>query len=352
MPILFRWLFYGCLSRVLSTMAALIAIYLIIEIFDKTRYLGHGLDVPLLIEYLLLKTPFMIGEFLPIMLLIGASVYIAEISHHHELSAMRAAGLGIDKLLAPLLSVAAVAALFGFILSEWITPLTNQRLDVIEQVHVHNQPMPSHGVQWLKEEHRFFRLTPLGENNFSLLMLETDAQGRWLQRMDASRAYYQAGEWVLMDVHISEPEATEGMHLHYREKVTIPSQVTPQTAAPPKPQYMRFGELYRYTDNLEKAGLATSNFTFTLNRKIAGPLACIIMMLFAIALCVNMGSRLTATSWGLIGAISLGLMFYVFGNASFMLASGEDLPAAYAAWLPNLLFGGLAGFLLLHREGK
>lgn len=352
MPILFHWLFYGCLSRVLSTMAALIAIYLIIEVFDKARYLGQGLTTPLLIEYLLLKTPFMMAEFLPIMLLIGASVYIAEISHNHELAAMRAAGLGVDKLLAPLLSVAAVTALFGFVLSEWVTPVTNQRLDVIEQIHVHNQSPPSHGIQWLKEEQRFYRLTPLGNDNFSMLLLETDAQGKWRKRMDAARAFYRDGTWVLLNVHISEPEASEGMRLRHEKRVTIPSRVTPQTAAPPKPQYMRFSELYRYTDNLERAGLATSSFTFTLNRKLAAPLACIIMMVFAIALCANMGSRLAATSWGLIGAIALGLMFYVFGNASYMLASGEELPAAYAAWLPNLLFGGLAVFLLLHREGK
>lgn len=352
MPILFRWLFYGCLSRVVSTMAALIAIYMIIELFDKTRYLGQGLSIQLLTEYLLLKTPFVVGEFLPIMLLIGASTYIAEVSHHHELASLRAAGLGMEKLLAPLLSVAAIAALFSFILGEWITPVTNQRLDVIEQVHIHNKSISSHSTQWFKEGNNFYRLTPLDKNTFSLLMLETDGNGKWLKRLDASRAYYGNGQWILKDVHISNPESVEGMHIKHQEQLTIPSQVTPQTASPPKPQYMQFGDLYRYSSSLEKAGLTSNTFVFTLNRKLAAPLACFIMVIFAIALCANMGSRIAATSWGIVGAITLGLMFYVFSNASHMLASGEHLPATYAAWLPNLLFGGLAFFLLLHREGK
>jgi lipopolysaccharide export LptBFGC system permease protein LptF len=65
---------------------------------------------------------------------------------------------------------------------------------------------------------------------------------------------------------------------------------------------------------------------------------------------MNMGSRLAARSFGLAAAIALGLMFYVFSNASGMLAGGERLPPAYAAWLPILFFGGIAGFLLMHRE--
>jgi len=136
MPILFRWIFAGCLSRSLATMAALLAIYVIIEAFDKARYLGNGLTPSLLIEYLLLKSPFMISEFMPIMILLAASIYLIELSHHQEIVAVRSAGLGINKLLTPLLSVAILGSLLSFAIGEWITPATNQRLDIIEQVHI------------------------------------------------------------------------------------------------------------------------------------------------------------------------------------------------------------------------
>ena len=115
---------------------------------------------------------------------------------------------------------------------------------------------------------------------------------------------------------------------------------------------MKFLELYHYTESLKQAGLSTTSFVFTLHRKFAAPAACLIMVLLAMALCTNMGSRIAATSWGLVSAITLGLLFYVLGNASGLLAGGERLPAAYAAWLPILFFGGLTGFLLIHKEGK
>ena len=352
MPTLFRWLFYGYLERALGTMIAMLAIYVIIELFDKSRYLGSGMDFSILIEYILLKIPFMISEFMPIILLISASIYVSEISHHQELAAIRAAGLGINKLLIPLLSIGLLAALLNIAIAEWVTPTTNQRLDTIERVNIHKRADPHRGIQWLKDGHRFYRLAPLTNDRFSMLMLQTDEKGAWVKRMDAAQAYYANGKWILSDVHISQPSAEEGMQLIHKERVTFASAVGPDSADPPSPRHMRFSELYRYAKNLERAGLSAGSFVLTLNQKLSTPVACIIMVLLAVALSMNMGSRISATSWGLISAISLGLLFYVFGNASALLAGGERLSAAYSAWLPNLVFGGLAGFLILHREGK
>lgn len=352
MPTLFRWLFYGFLGRALGTMVALLAIYAIIEIFDKTRYLGNGMTTTLLIEYLLLKTPYMISEFMPVILLVSASIYVSEISHHQELAALRAAGLGVNKLLMPLISVGLLAALLNFAIGEWVTPTTNQRLDVIERVNVHNMPDQHRGIQWLKDGQRFYRLAPLTNGRFSMLMLETDAKGGWVRRIDAASAYYEGGKWMLGNVHISKPSATEGMELEHKDELSFASQVGPDTADPPSPKHMQIIELARYARNLERAGLAASGFVLTLHQKIAAPFACLVMVLLAVALSMNMGSRISATSKGLIAAIVLGLTFYVLGNASSLLANGDKLPAAYAAWLPNLIFGGLAGFLMLHKEGK
>ncbi|MDX8404178.1 MAG: LptF/LptG family permease [Mariprofundaceae bacterium] len=352
MPTLFRWLFYGYLGRALGTMIAMLAIYIIIEVFDKARYLGHGMDSALLVEYILLKIPFMVSEFMPVILLVSATVYVSEISHHQELAALRAAGLGINKLLTPLISIGILAALFNFAIGEWVTPTTNQRLDVIERVNVHNRPDTHRGIQWLKDGNRFYRLTPLTNNHFAMLLLETDAHGAWSKRMDAAQARYTDGTWFLNDIHISKPSLTEGMELQQKKQLSFTSEIGPDTADPPSPKHMQFIELIRYAQNLERAGLTSSGFVLTLHKKFAAPIACIIMVLLAVALSMNMGSRISATSKGLVGAIVLGLLFYVLGNTGTLFANGEKLPAAYAAWLPNLIFGGLAGFLILHREGK
>ncbi|MDQ6958591.1 MAG: LptF/LptG family permease [Mariprofundaceae bacterium] len=354
MPALFRWIFLGCLGRVVATLVTLLAIFMIAEAFDKARYLGHGLTTSLMVEYLLLKIPFMVGEFMPVILLLATSIFIAELSRNHELVAMRAAGLGVNKIIMPLLAVATLAAGITFIVGEWIAPVTNQRLDTIDRINIHHRPDTRQGIQWLKDGRRFFRLQPLGkqsgEQQFHLVMLKTDDAGHWKERVDAARASYHDGVWSLTDVDISHPRE-DGMSLSHLAHLQLAAGTGPDTADPPSPRYMRFFELMRYAKNLEQAGLASANFHFSLQRKLAVPALCLVMVLLATALCMRMGSRLGAASWGIAASIGLGLGAYVTGSATQIAAAASYLPPGFAAWLPDIIATGLTGFLLLHQEG-
>lgn len=339
------------MSRALLTMAALLAIYIIIESFDKVRYLDHGLTNSLMIEYILLKIPFMISEFMPIIVLVGASAYLVELSRNHEVAAIRAAGLGINKLLIPLLAVAFLASLLSFIIGEWITPTTNKRLDSIENIHIKQQKSATQGIQWLKDGQQFFRLTPLRDNNFSVTVLEVDHHGGWLKRIDAASGKYAGSRWHLSDVSIITPSPDREVVHEQLESITIESTVGPETAELPRARHMSFAELYHYISDLEHAGLSADTYTYTLHRKLSAPLACLLMVVLATALCLHNSSRNSSISGGIALAISLGLLFYVIGNASGLLASGDHIPAAYAAWLPTLAFGGLGLYLLIRKEG-
>jgi len=351
MPVIFRWIFSGCLNRSLFTMAVLLSIYIIIESFDKARHLGHGLSTHLMIEYIVLKIPFMISEFMPIIVLVGASIYLIELSRHHEVVAVRAAGLGINKILIPLLTVATLAAMLSFVIGEWVTPTTNKRLDTIERVHIQHKQADKQGIQWLKDGHRFFRLTALTEQQFALTMLETDQQGNWIKRIDSAKAHYTQGVWQLTNAHISSPSSNQGMQMQQQERYSIRSSAGPETMVLPKARYMRVKQLYHYTRNLEHAGLSNSAYNYALHKKFAAPFSCLLMVILAAALCLHSGDRSGGASWGLILTIAIGLSYYILGNASYLLASSEHLPASFAAWLPSLIFGGLAIFLLLRKEG-
>ncbi|MDX8406093.1 MAG: LptF/LptG family permease [Mariprofundus sp.] len=339
------------MSRSLVTMSALLAIFIIIESFDKARFLGHGLDAGLLIEYMLLKTPFMISEFMPVIVLIGASVYLMDMSRHQEVAALRAAGLGINKILMPLSAVALLAAFTSFTIGEWVTPVTNERLDNIEKVHIQHQKSSQQGIQWLKDGRRFFRLTPLGEQQFALLMLKTDAQGGWLQRIDSPRANYNNGNWHLSQARVSSPSTDQVMHVETLENLDIASPTGPETANLPQPGHMDFAQLYQYIGDLKHAGLGADTYVYALHRKFSAAFACLLMVIMAAALCLHSGSRTSSASWGLALSISLGLLFYIIGNAAYLLAGSSRIPPAFAAWLPSMVFGGSALFLLLKREG-
>ncbi len=287
---------------------------------------------------------------MPVIVLLGMSMLLLELSLHHEVVAMRAAGLGLRRMLPPLFAVALVAAIFAFCLQAWVTPQTNRRLDEMERVYVHHKAKSHSGVQWIRDGQRMWKLRPLDGRSFSLMVLEVDEQGRWLRRLDARRAHYQAGVWRMEDVHISCPDAQTGMSLEHRSRMSLASSVGPDASEPPRPGHMYLPDLVRYVRLLADAGMRNSSYLYALHHKFSAPLGCLVMVLLAAALCMNMGSRLAGRSLGVGVTIALGLSFYALGNVTAILATSERLPAVFAAWMPFSFFAGLGGFLLMHRE--
>ncbi len=351
MKVLFRWLFLSSFERVFAIAVAVTLIFMIGESIDKARYLGDGMDVPLLFEYLILKSPFMISELMPVIVLIGVSIYVLEISHYHELVALHASGITFVSILKPLLAVGAAFGMLMFAAGEWLEPWVNPKLNEIERVHIEKEEALKQGVQWLHEDNTFIRLTPLTQHYFAMLMVKRDAQGLWQERIDASKAFYADGQWHLERVYLSQPNASGGFATQYYPSLQIASELSPQTVAAPDPRDMRWLELYRFEKALADAGLESRQYLYRLYKKIAAPLSCIIMVLLAYSLCASKGERIGSTSRGLMLAISTGVLYYVTNSAIEVLATGGELPVLYAVWLPNLLFLGLSGYLLLKQEG-
>jgi len=351
MPVLFRWIFLSSLMRFAGVTLAIVTIFLIAESFDKSRFVGQTMSLSVLAEYLMLKIPLMISDFMPVVVLIASAIYITEISHHHELVAMRSSGVGLAFVLKPLLAAAACAGLFTFAMGEWVEPMTNARLATIERVNVQGKPLVSQGVQWLREGEQLVKLTPLTSKYFALMALKTDKQGAWLQRIDADKASYSQGQWQMEKAIISAPDADQGLLISVQDNFALATSISPTTVAPLSPRDMPWLDLLQFSRDLAAAGLASAEYVFQLHRKIASPFACLVMVILAYSLCANMGSRISANSQGIALAVVIGFVFYVFSSTVFMLAASIQLPIAFAAWWPNVMFAGFAGYLLLAKEG-
>ncbi len=351
MTTLFRWILFSTLVRVAAITLAVVILFMVGESIDKSRYLGQGLDVGLLTEYLILKVPFMISEFMPVIVLIAVAIYILEMSHHHELVALRAAGISFVRLLMPLLSTGALAGLFMFAVGEWVEPVVNKRLNYIEQVHIQKKHNLKQGVQWMSDGNDLLRLMPLTPPYFSVLLIQRDGQGRWQQSLNASKGMYRQGQWHLEDVYVSQRNLDTGFSTQYREHMVIPFSLGPETIAAPSPRDMRWLELYQYERVLAHAGLSSSEYLYQLQRKLAAPLSCLIMVILAYSLCSSMGERTGANTKGIIAVIVIGLTFYVVSSAIRVYVIGEAIPVVFGAWLPNILFLGVAVYLLLAKEG-
>ncbi len=350
MPILFRWQFHALLVHLFLTQAALLSIFVIIEGFDKSRLLGHhGMTGSVMVEYILLKAPFMVAEFMPLTLLIASVVHLLQMARHREIVVLRACGLGIGKVAAPMVAVAIVAIMVTLLFDEWVTPITNVRLNYIERVHVHGQQIADQRKRhWYRDGNRFFRVEPLSGERVALLVIDTDDRGRWLRRIDSSEARYRDGVWQMRGVVISTPDNAQGVSVTRLDEMRLPAGKGSVRSRQAWPNEMNAWQLWRFAQRLRALGMENSGYRYALQRKLAQPLSCLLMVLVALAFCSEPRSGRGGGDYrGMVAAVVFGLLFYISGNATSMLAGGGRLPAEFAAWLPNLVYGGLALFIFL-----
>ena len=113
-------LFIGTIAVVLMFLANTLIAYAQ-EVFSR--------NIPLVsvLQYLMLKVPQTLNMTLPVGVTLASSLAISRLSRESELTAMRAAGISIKRVLLPFFAVGIAVSLLSFYLAEFVTPKTEAR---------------------------------------------------------------------------------------------------------------------------------------------------------------------------------------------------------------------------------
>ncbi len=106
-------------------MAAFIAIYLLIDFFEKIdNFLEKGKSMGLVIKFFLLNIPFIIDQMSPVCILLTGVVTLGILNHSNELIALKAGGIPLRKITAPIIAAALGFTLLFLAMSQFILPRT------------------------------------------------------------------------------------------------------------------------------------------------------------------------------------------------------------------------------------
>jgi lipopolysaccharide export system permease protein len=119
-------------------------------------------------------------------------------------------------------------------------------------------------------------------------------------------------------------------------------------AEPNAPEEMRYFELGRYIDALARSGSDTKKLRVDHALKLAVPFTCIVVALFGAPLALS--SPRAGNAWGVAVSLGTTFVFLLLVQLTKAVGAGGVLPSTFAAWLPNLLFGGAAAWLLKRAE--
>src|SRR3989475_5731025 len=125
---------------------------------------------------------------------------------------------------------------------------------------------------------------------------------------------------------------------------TLRETPTALLAEPKAPDEMRYAELGRYVDALARSGSDTRNLVVERALKIAIPFTCLVIALFGAPLAMT--NPRSWAAWGLAVSLATTFIFLLLVQLSKAIGAGGLLPPTFAAWFPNLLLAGVAGWLV------
>lgn len=340
----------------------LIAFSLIFIIFDLFDNLSDFLDghTPLskIAWYYVVLLPSVLVFIVPISLLLAVLYSLSSLTKNNELTAMRACGISLVRLMVPFAAVGLLASIGIFAVNEAIAPDAAYWCRKFVSEQTRSDPKAVHTAELALHKdnaNRFWYIQSFDTRDFSMDKVEViqmRPDGTEDYKLQAEKARWMDGYWVFYDLSVQRydregnrlgaPQFTYAQEMtDYLEKpVDFLSEVKP-------PEFMSSVELLRYIRvNQHHEKEVINRRMMDLHFRLAQPWTCLIVTLLGIPFGNHTGRKGALRGF----MLSLGLFFcyYALINLGLYLGKAGLLTPWLAGWLPNMLFFS-TGLALIHR---
>jgi len=332
----------------------MLGIFYIATFIDLSDKLFKGeTTAATLLEYFWYATPQYVYYVLPISTLVATLVTIGLITRTSELVVMKACGISLYRVAAPLFFLGIVWSLVLFGLGETILASSNRRAEAIRHVVRGASPQTFDVLnrKWIVAPdgsiYHYTYLDPALQELHGFSIYEfSDSTWALSRRTFVNKATFRdpwAGEGVWVR---SFDAGLDVMPYEYVGNTDLTLQPPDFFVTEgPDAERMNFRQLQHYIGDLEASGFNVTQLLVALQRKLSFPFITIVMTLIGIPFAVITGryGAMYATGVGLAIAMVYWIMLSVFAAVG---AAGLLVPVL-AAWAPNILFGAAASYLLL-----
>jgi lipopolysaccharide export system permease protein len=367
MRLLDRYQLREALTAFVYCLSGILVFWMSFELLGEIDELGRrNVGVWDTVVYLFHRLPIFMVLQIPVSLLLALLYTLTQHARHNELVAMRAAGISVWRISAPYLGLGVALSLGMMALNEFAAPDAAERADAVLLKRSGKDQAEAagwrEGVYFIDSVSR--RSWQLAAFNVETSQIRgahvqwlTDDGGR--EEMIAERGWWENGVWVFEDVTRFTFSGTPG-----RLPEKVPMERWEAVGFPETPAHLRSEvKISRLLGGLKKSRKVQLSLREILkyrelhrelsprfdallktwfHDRIAAPWTCLVVALIGVATAAGSGRKNAFV--GVALAIFLAFGFFVLKEFSLAAGSGGYLPPWVAAWLPNVVFGGVAAW--------
>jgi LPS export ABC transporter permease LptG/LPS export ABC transporter permease LptF len=370
--------FIGLLDRYVSLAylrilgLTMLSAYLIYALLESKRLmdglLRSGQPFSLVLSYLPYFAPGVLYVVLPISCLVGAVVTFTILTRSGELTAVKASGISMRRVVLPVVVLTALLCGLLFLVQDRIAPGTNRKAQALKGRILGSAPrtygMPANG-RWSfgpqqgrrlyhyklfdpdREEFQGLSVFTLDRETPRVLDHRFCERARWLgDRWELEGGWYRTfpADGSIDGVTFERNEGYKQLSLDPPENFA--SKEISLTSVGDLPEQMSVRELRAQIVTLDDSGYDTTQLRVALHGKLAQALSPLVMVLLGLPFAFKVGKR--GSLYGIGVALLLVLVYWAVFATFNALGLETLLEPRVAAWGPNVLFGLLGIYLLLY----
>lgn len=305
-------------------------------------------------RYVGLRTPQIIGVFLPFSVLLSTIWTLSTLNANSEVIALKASGLSAHQVLAPLILTGFIIAIISFSFNDRIVSRATATLNRWQKVQYAALPI-DRGDRlnvWVRDGDDLINVDSVhGRGNAAVLSGVTvyDRQGGNLASViRAGKGHRVPGGWQIDAATRFDVASGKMVSLG---NITVARGVRPDqfTLTNVDPNGLSFGELNSAISDLHDAGRPTKALEGSLWHKISGPLSAVLMPLLGAVAAFGIARSGKLFVRAVIG-VTLGFAYFVADNFAIAMGDLGAYPPLLAAWAPFILFLLIGELVLVRTE--
>jgi lipopolysaccharide export system permease protein len=340
-------------------LATFVFLYLLVDFIEQSsaffRAHADGADV---LRYFVFKLPLVVFQMIPAAVLLATLLVLTLLSKNSEITAMKAGGVSLYRIVAPLLACAAALSGFSFLLNEYVVPVTNERAEFVKRVDIKGrQPAVRHKRKrvWYKSASGIYSIGiyhTVTREMRDVTIYEFAADFALARRIDARRAVWTGAAWEFQDGVVRTFDRNRFVAGERFDRRVIPIEAVPDDLATiaKSSDEMSARELSEFVDKVAGEGMDVTRYRVDLQGKYAFPLVGLVMALLAVPFALR-GGRQGGVALGIGLAVGIGVVYWLALGTFLSLGNSGRLPPTVAAWGSHVLFCGI-GMVLLVRAPK
>ena len=351
MPILSRYVLRQFLSPLGLGLVCFLAIFIVIDLVDRLgAFIDRDVEVGLIVTYYLWYVPYVAVLILPMSLLLASLFSVGGLARRQELTAMKATGASLYRILLPVQLFALLLSIAAFFFSDSVLPTANRRrlaIDKGENPFVKPFVMSQVTIRDVDGQIMSVREYRPEARRGAQVTVDQYKGRKLVRKTSADAMVWKEERWHFLNGEVRDFDAGDVERVRrFRE---MPGETLASLPADLSRKYrtieqMSYSELGDYIRRQMRHGRDANRELVERHLRISFSFAGFVMVIFGLPL----ASRFRATGRPLQFGICLLASFLFYGCIQLGRTMGWNglVHPFLGAWAPNLLFLGIGCLLL------